>query len=58
MEDKPQSKLKEALNKKLKENLMKNNRKVNNDPKLKSSFSKRNKIRVDSLGKRAQNRGD
>jgi hypothetical protein len=58
MEDKPQSKLKEALNKKLKDNLNKKNHIINNDNKVKQSFSKRNKIRTDSLGKRTQNRGN
>lgn len=56
MEEKPQSKLKEALNNKLKSNFIKG--KNNNDTKLKQSFNKRNKVRVDSLGKRTQNRGN
>ena len=54
MEEKPQNKLKEALNKKLKSSFPKGNK---NDTKLKQSFTKQNKVRVDSLGKRTQNRG-
>ena len=61
MEDKQQSKIREALNKKLenkKNNINSKSSLNNNDNKLKQSFTKRNKIRTDSLGKRAQNRGD
>lgn len=61
MEDKPQSKIREALNKKLeskKNNVNSKDKNINKDNKIKQSFAKRNKIRTDSLGKRAQNRGD
>lgn len=61
MEDKPQSKIKEALRNKLinKNNSINSNKSSNiKDNKLKQSFTKRNKIRTDSIGKRAQNRGD
>lgn len=54
MEDKPKNKLNEALQNKL-------SKKYNvksSKPKLYQSFNKRNKINVDSLGKRTQNRGN
>lgn len=53
MEDKPKSKLNEALQNKLNKKFSNNSK----QPKLNQSFNKRNKIKVDSLGKRAQNRG-
>lgn len=58
MEDKPKSKLQEALQNKLKN---KNNKFVNkgkSNNKLEQSFSKKNKIHIDNVGKRPQNRGD
>lgn len=55
MEEKPQSKIKEALKNKLEKKF---NTNLSKDNKVNQSFNKRNKIRVDSLGKRTQNRGN
>lgn len=57
MEEKKKNKLQEALKKKL-ESVKKNNNTNKTDTKLKQSFNKRNKIHLDNLGKRPQNRGD
>ncbi len=57
MEEKKKNKLQEALKKKL-ESVKKNNNINKTDTKLKQSFNKRNKIHLDNLGKRPQNRGD
>ncbi len=58
MEEKPISKLQEALQNKLKakKTTYKNVNKTNS--KLDKSFNKKNKIHIDNLGKRPQNRGD
>lgn len=60
MEENKKSKLQEALKNKLnkKNKSNKNITNQNNTNKLKESFTKRNKIHLDNLGKRPQNRGD
>jgi len=58
MEEKPKSKLQEALKNKLNQKKNNFNNKVKTNNKLDQNFKKSNKIHIDNVGKRPQNRGD